>query len=649
MCGIGGFWLRPGAAPLERSRLVAARDRMAHRGPDDRGLVELEGGRVVLAHRRLSVQDLTAAGRQPMRLGARDLWITYNGEVYDFLDQRARLEGRGARFRSRTDTEVVLALYAELGCDVVSALRGMFAFALWDGERKRLLLARDRVGQKPLYYAETKRGLAFASTVAALLELGWVEPRLRDEVLPEYLALGRVGAPDTLLEGVHKLPPGHLLVVDDDGGTRLVRYYEPGFQEEERPDREERLAATLRESVRLRLISDVPVGVTLSGGVDSSLVAALAAERTELQTFTVSFEGEDEVDEAVYARPIAAHLNAQHHDIRVSAADVVAALPEVEAHIDEPHPNLVWLATYFVCRLAREHGVTVLLTGDGGDELFFGYRRWQALLRAYRRFLRPVERLPRPVRGLAARAVHGVVRDEAVRELFRRAARREPVYLGPMFFYPEVLADLLSPYGREVLRAHPPGARLAGLDRPADFRQWVRRVGLQGALVEDFLSRLDRMGMAVSVEGRAPLLDREVVDLALAWPSADLVRDGVGKAPLRRLVMRLFPRRLVERPKMGFCAPTWSWLRHGLHDLAADAVTGLADEIPLFDGARLARWASDPPGDRRDAGRRWALVSLARWWTRIRGAAPPRARPLHPGELAARRPPRCSSTETTAG
>lgn len=624
MCGICGYLLRPGAAPVERARLLRARDLMAHRGPDDSGWVARAQGRLALAHRRLSIQDLSRAGHQPMRLGDRDLWMAYNGEVYNFLELRARLERAGVAFRSRSDTEVVLALYAEMGEEVVGALRGMFAFAIWDGERQRLLLARDRVGKKPLYYTRTERGFAFASTLPALLELGWIEPRLHEEVLPEYLALGRVGAPDTLLRGVSKLPPGHLLVVTDDA-VRAVRYFEPVFAEADAaPDREERLAATLRESVRLRLISDVPVGVTLSGGIDSSLVAALAAERGPLQTFTVAFSGEDRLNEAVHARRIAEWLGADHHEVWLTAEDLAAALPEIEPSIDEPHPNLIWLATWFVCRLAKEHGVTVLLTGDGGDELFFGYSRWQELLRAYRRYLRPVEAMPGPLRGFAARAARGVFRDEAVRELFSRASRRDPVYIGPMFFYPEALEGLLSPHGREVLHAHPPGARVAALDRPRDFRQWVRRVGFSGHLVEDFLSRLDRMGMATSVEGRAPLLDQEVVRLALDWPAADLVEGGAGKAPLRRLVGRLYPKGIIERPKMGFCAPTLSWLRHGLRGLALEALEGLADEIELFDAARLARWVRRPPRNHREAVRLWTLVSLSRWWRRLsRGALKP--------------------------
>ena len=624
MCGICGYLLRPGAAPVDRARVLAARDLMAHRGPDDAGFVECYGGRVVLAHRRLSIQDLSRAGHQPMRLGDRDLWIAYNGEVYNFLDLRAGLERAGVPFRSRTDTEVVLALYAEMGEEVVSALRGMFSFAVWDGERQRLLLVRDRVGKKPLYYARTERGLAFASTLPALLELGWIEPRLNEEVLPEYLALGRVGAPDTLLRGVSKLPPGHLLVVTDDA-VRAVRYFAPEFAEADAPrDRDGRLEKTLRESVRLRLISDVPVGVTLSGGVDSSLVAALAAERMPLQTFTVAFSGEDEVNEAVHARRVADYLGAEHHEVWLQAEDVASALPEIEPHIDEPHPNLIWLATWFVCRLAREHGVTVLLTGDGGDELFFGYRRWQQLLRAYRRYLRPLEAMPGPIRGFAARAARGVFRDEAVRELFQRASRHDPIYWGPMFFYPDALQGLISPHGREVLHAHPPGHRLAGLDRPRDFRQWVRRVGFSGHLVEDFLSRLDRMGMATSVEGRAPLLDQEVVQLALKWPASDLASNGIGKAPLRRLVGSLYPREIIERPKMGFCAPTLSWMRHGLRDLALEAMDGLADEVPFFDAARLARWVREPPTTYRDATRLWTLVSLSRWWRRVQRGHPPR-------------------------
>jgi asparagine synthase (glutamine-hydrolysing) len=625
MCGILGCVLRDGAPPLRPEAVAAARDRMAARGPDDRGLVGLEGGRVVLAHRRLSIHDLSAAGRQPMRHASRPLWLTYNGEVYNFLSLREELGARGAAFRSRTDTEVVLHLYAEMGDDLVTALRGMFAFGLWDGERKRLLLVRDRVGKKPLYYADTERGLAFASTIPALLALGLVEPRLDESRLPEYLALGRVGAPDTLLRGVSKLPPGHLLV-HEGGRTVVRRWFEPRFDEAESPPGDERLAEAVAESVRLRLLSEVPLGVTLSGGVDSSLVAALAAKQSPdpIRTFTVAFD-DQEMDESAHARRVAAHLGAAHHEVRLTAADVEAALPEVEAHVDEPHPNLIWPATWFVCRLAKENGVTVLLTGDGGDELFFGYRRWVALLRAYRRWLRPVEALPGALRGATALAARAVVRDEGSLELLLRASRRAPVYWGPMFFHPASMAAVLSAGGREVLRNHPPDARLRRLREetgPMDFAQWVRRTGLEGHLVEDFLARLDRMGMAVSVEGRAPLLDQEVLALAQRWPLKDLVRDGRGKAPLRRLVGALYPRAIIERPKAGFCAPVKRWLGSGLRALAAEGLEALAADVPLFDRAALARLAAASTQDRRAAARVWTLVALSRWLRRMRAAAP---------------------------
>jgi len=573
---------------------------------------------VLLAHRRLSVLDLSEAGRQPMRHPSRDLWITYNGEVYDFAALRHRLEAKGVAFRSRTDTEVVLALYAEGGDDFVTGLRGMFAFALWDGERKRLLLCRDRVGKKPLYYAETERGLAFASTIPALLGLGWTEPRLRDEVLPEYLAVGCVRAPDTLLQGIHKLPPGHLLC-HQEGETRLVRYYEPVFRTGDAGDRDAALGEALRESVRLRLTSDVPVGVTLSGGVDSSIVAALAAERGPLKTFTVGFRGEEHVSEASHARAVARHLGADHHEVWLTGRDIALALPEIERHVDEPHPNLTWFATYFVCRLARENGVTVVLTGDGGDELFFGYDRWGALLRAYRRWLRPIGSLPGPIRCVAERASRRLVRDEAARELVRRAAAREPIYWGPMFFYPEEIARLLSPRGLELVGTQRVGERWrrqASATQPLDFVNWVRRTGLTGHLVEDFLARLDRMGMAASVEGRAPLLDARVVDLALGWPVSDLA----GKAPLRRFVGTLYPPALIERPKQGFCAPALSWIRGDLWRTCAEELETLAEEIPLLDGDALRERVTSAPANARAASRLWNLVALARWWRRMRAA-----------------------------
>ncbi len=631
MCGILGFALRPGAAPMTRAEVESARDRMAQRGPDDHGVVELDGGRVWLAHRRLSILDLSAAGRQPMRHGGRDLWTTYNGEIYNFAALRAPLTGTGETFRSRTDTEVLLAAYTQLGDGCLGALRGMFAFAIWDGERRRMLLARDRIGKKPLYYAETERGVAFSSTIDALISSGFVEPSLRTAMLPEYLATGHVAAPDTLLEGVFKVPPGGAMEIRDGVITARWRYHETGDVEPDpRPATfDRRLEETLTDAVRLRLVADVPVGITLSGGVDSSLVAGLAARigTVPLRTFTVTFGDDEAFNEGQYARAVADHLGAEHFEVSMTSGLVAERLAEAERFVDEPHPNPIWIATYFVCQLAREQGVPVVLTGDGGDELFFGYSRWTALWRAYRRYLRPMGALPGPLRGLAYAGVRTFVRDEPRRELFRRAASREPIYWGPMLFHRDALSNLMSARGREVLHRRPPVTRSAGWqakDGDASFAESMRRNAIRGHLVEDYLARLDRMGMAVSVEGRAPLLDQEIVKLAMSCPPERMIAGHLGKTPLRRLLAKLFPARLVDRPKMGFGAPLHSWLRGALADVARDSLEGLADELDVFDGDAVERLRNAPAGDLRTAQRAWGLVTLARWWRRMRALAPAR-------------------------
>ncbi len=623
MCGLIGFFTRQSGS-CARAAVLAGRDAMEHRGPDDAGYVSLEDGRVQLAHRRLSIQDLSRAGHQPMRHHTRELWTAYNGEIYNFLELSAELVAQNEAFQSKTDTEVLLALYARHGEQLFPHLRGMFAFAMWDGVEKRMLLARDRIGKKPLYYVHDERGLAFASSLRALVVSGWVDPELHEEVVPEYLALGRVGAPDTLLRGVSKLPPGCLLIADDEGRVVVRRYDTLRFHEtDDAADLDERLHETLRESVALRLVSDVPVGVTLSGGVDSSLVAALIAENgsVPLRTFTVGFRDDGEgLDETTHARTVAEHIGADHHEVWIAPEDVTRTLPEFDRHVDEPHPNLIWMASWFVSRLAKENGVTVVLTGDGGDELFFGYDRWRALHSAYRRWLRPMERMPGVLRGAAWWAVRGLVRDTAARELFRRASQREAIYWGPMFHYPEAQRPLLSRRGRALLAEHSPGHRFENMIE-TDFVQKVRRVGIEGHLVEDFLARLDRMGMAVSVEGRAPLLDQEVVALAASYPVDRLVRDGVGKIPLRDLVGRYYPASIIERPKKGFCAPVLTWMRGPLLDTIREELAALGDEFDLFDRDALQS-EFDAPETRRDANRMWGLVALSRWWRHLRSLRP---------------------------
>jgi len=427
MCGICGVFNLQLNTGLTEFQLKGMNSTMQHRGPDDAGVWLSSDRQVGLANRRLAIIDLSPAGHQPMSNEDGTVWIAYNGEVYNFAALREGLEQAGHRFCSQTDTETLLHLYEGEGDDLVHRLRGMFAFALWDAKRRRLLLARDRVGIKPLYYAVTEGRLLFASEVKALFASGWLRPKLNRGAVLQYLALGYVPPPDTLFEGVRKLEPGHLLVADADG-LHTRRYWDlyqdiitvNGCSTHEWV---ERTLAKLEEAVRIRLVADVPVGVFLSGGIDSSLVAALAARHSSgpVKTFTLGFKDHPEYNELVYARRVADYLGAEAHEILIGADEVRAFFPRFADFQEEPVSNPIWFATYFVSKLARDNGVIVVLSGDGGDELFAGYNRWMEYLRVYERGWRQLRAMPAPVRQLLGGVAQSFLPRDEQREIVRRA------------------------------------------------------------------------------------------------------------------------------------------------------------------------------------------------------------------------------------
>ena len=631
MCGFAAYVHPDGRSP-DTEWLAAAADALAHRGPDDSGF-HVEPG-VGLAFRRLSIVDV-ASGAQPLANEDGTVWITYNGEIYNHLELRRELEERGHRYRTRSDTETIVHAYEEWGEACVERLRGMFALALWDRARRRLFVARDRVGIKPLYYARADGAFVCASEIKALFAFPGITRAVRPAGLVEHLTLRYTAAPATLFEGIEKLEPGHSLTVAAEG-TRRRRYWrlewEPKLEIDDAAALEQ-LEQRLTESVRLRLMSEVPLGALLSGGVDSSLVVALMSRviQRPVRTFSVGFDQPPAAgqiyDERPFARRVARHCGTDHHEIVVTARDLERELPALVWHQDEPVSEPAAIPTYLVSQLARA-SVTVVLTGEGGDELFAGYPKYAAeplarLMSALPAALRDplldggARRLPFAFRRLQVVARSARFRDESERlaAWFAGLAGDERArLLSPQTrCWDHVAADAF----RRVLDD---SAARRPLDRmlDADLRLW---------LPDDLLMKMDKMSMAASIEARVPLLDHPLVEWAARLPDRLKVERLEGKVLLKRLARRLLPREVVDRRKVGFTVPLAPWFRGPLRDLLVDVLlspTALARG--LYEPQVLRGYVEDHLSGRRDRARElWTLLTLELWQRTFVDHAPRRA------------------------
>ncbi len=616
MCGIAGA-LAPGGLgePGEvGARLEAMAATVAHRGPDDRGI--WHDGHAGLAAARLAVVDLSPAGHQPMHDERSQVTVAFNGEVYNFRDLRRQLAAAGHRFHTGTDTEVILQGYAAWGEGVVDRLRGMFAFAIWDGRQRRLLLARDRIGQKPLYYAWHDGMLLFGSEIKAIL--CWPgTARLPDyEAIHHYLALRYVPGPRTAFAAVARLPPAHLLSIDAGGAGRPRRYWArpaaaPAGTGSPEP---QEVLERFDEAVRLRLAADVPVGAFLSGGIDSSSVVAAMAGATAgpVRTFTVGFE-DAALDERPQARLVADRYGTHHTEV-AARADLAALVPALAWHYGEPFADPVAIPTYLLAAEARRH-VTVVLTGDGGDELFFGYRRHAAA-----RLAAALDGVPGPLRAAVARAARrriGAGRGTNA-ERFLAALDRSPAdRYGSWVTYlsPDLQAAL---YDGQL--AGYAAARAAHLFRPwfagpGNAAEQAAAADLDTFLPDDLLVRLDVATMAHGLEARSPFLDHELVELALRLPVAVRLPRLRNKGLFRSLVADRLPAPLMRRPKLGFAMPL-ELRRPADAELVRDALSPAAVRSRgLFRPAAVQRLL-EAHHQGEDFGQQlWTLVMLE-WWFR---------------------------------
>jgi asparagine synthase (glutamine-hydrolysing) len=558
MCGIYGMLGRHPGRPPDRDVLARMGAALAHRGPDGGGVHE--DGPLGMGMRRLSIIDL-ATGDQPIANEDRSVWVVFNGEIYNYRELTADLVARGHRFTTASDTEVLVHLWEEHGPALVGRLRGMFAFALWDARARTLLLARDRLGIKPLYYATTPQGLVFGSELKAILQAPSVARRIDPRALGAYLQYGYVPDPSTILTGVVKLPPAHTVLVRDGRAAAPTRYWDvtSAFRDGGGPADEEAaaeaLAPLLRDAVRSHLVADVPVGAFLSGGVDSTAVVGLMAELTNgrVQTFSVGFDGAPS-SELPYARRVAEWFSTEHHELHVEPGDV-SLLERLLSVLDEPFADSSAIPTYLVSRLARRH-VKVVMSGDGGDEIFAGYDRYVV---DHRR--RHLGRLADAGYAGPLRLLSGMLPDGTPGKnwLYNLSLPRLQRYVDAIAVFPAralpalLDADLAGAAGDGFATALESGGGLDPLSQ-------LQNIDLQTYLPGDILTKVDRMTMAASLEARVPLLDHPLVEFACALPPALRFGRATTKRVLKRLLRGRVPPEVLTRPKQGFDPPLTLWL-----------------------------------------------------------------------------------------
>jgi len=631
MCGLAGIvdWTGVMAPDARRAAVAAMNDRLRHRGPDDEGL--WDDAVATLGQRRLAIIDLSAAGHQPMESACGRFVLTYNGEIYNHRDLVADLEAAGHVFRGHSDTEVLVEAIARWGIDrALERAAGMFAFALWDTEGRELVLARDRLGKKPLYWTSAGGALAFASELSALLLLETTPRRIDRDALCLYLRHACVPAPRTILEGVHKLEPGHVLSFRAHNDADVACFWSvrgiaaDGAADPFEGTVDEALAeldVLVDRAVAQRMIADVPVGVFVSGGIDSSLVAARMAKLAtgKVKSFTIAFD-DGPWNEGPFARAVCEYLGTDHTEFTLPSSAVLDHVGAIAAQFDEPFADASSIPTHLVSRLAREH-VTVALAGDGGDEFFAGYSRYPWILDAQARF----GRWPRSLRAMAAgmmalaplggetgTKVHhyaGLIDARGTDDLYRRlvSAWRDP------------LTGIRE--GRE------PRGLIWDSSLSEDIPDPLARMQAMDAatfLSDDILTKVDRASMAVSLEVRTPLLDHRIAEFAFRLPRWMLLDDGRGKLPLRSLLARDVPADLTERPKQGFSPPVGDWLRGPLRDWA-----GALFAAPRLDGSGVlntravaALWRQHLSGGWHHANALWA-VAMFECWREAHLAAPP--------------------------
>ncbi len=625
MCGILGVASASGF-PIPPETIEKMRDSLAHRGPDDVGLYT--DPFVTLAHRRLSIIDL-GGGHQPMPNPEKTVWVTYNGEIYNFLDVREELKAAGFTFRTNCDTEVIIRAYEKWGPKSVEKLQGIFAYAIWDAPNKRLFVARDRLGIKPMYYAATERWFYFGSEIKAFLADPSFDKTIDASAVDKYFTFGYIPAPDTIFKHVKKLMPGHTILWEN-GRHTIERYwrFEPRPESAHDAEKDEtewldELRDVLRRSVERQLMSDVPLGAFLSGGIDSSLIVRMAAEASKapVKTFTIGFGG-DKMSETPYAKTVAERFKTEHHEFQVTAGRMEEILPKLVWHLDEPFADSSAIPTYYVSKITRQK-VTVALSGDGGDELFAGYTRHQG-----EKISERFRSLPSWVRSGAVAVLNAppVTRNAQLRRLARVLSNAELSFL-TRYHNKELLSQEVD---RRTLYSHSFGATVgngSSIPQLEEILMYTSKVDaidrltvfdLEFYLPNDMLTKVDKMSMASSLEVRVPFLDELVMEIAARIPSSLKLKGYTTKYLLRKLASEVLPAEIFKRKKQGFGIPIQRWFRG---QLTAYAKEMLLDRRTLsreyFDRIALSNLLNEHEIRRFDHGHMIYALIVFELWNRV--------------------------------
>jgi len=620
MCGICGV-VDIAGKPVTEAIVSEMAETLHHRGPDSSGAYA--SGSAGLGQRRLKIIDLSIQADQPMHNEDKSIWIVFNGEIYNFQALTKELKGRGHTFRSASDTEAILHLFEEKGPSCVKDLDGMFAFAIWDQKKKRLLLARDRLGKKPLYYYWDKKLFAFASEIKALLKHPEIKKEIYLPALPLYLTYGYVPTPGTFYRNIFKLPPASFLILEQDGKMQTDKYWDLDLSTLDPPPSEEEAMKRIREllfkAVEKRLISDVPLGAFLSGGVDSSIVVGIMSQimKERVKTFSIGFIGDESYDETRYSKLVAEKFNTDHTEFKVkpSAFELVEKLLW---HHDEPYGDSSAIPTYIVSKLTREH-VTVALNGDGGDELFAGYMRFFAGILS--------EKIPPVLNRLGLALLRLIPFKESQRGIFSRAKRfLEASSLSPVerqvrmvsYFYGDALSGLIR---REF----------AHLIDPEEISQSVREclekgdgwsplsrflyLNMKTYLLDDLLVKMDRMSMANSLEARSPFLDKDLIGYVASLPDTMKLRGWRTKYILKKAFSDILPMEVQTRGKMGFGVPLGAWFRTELRDYIHDALLSASSCVKEYlNQDRIREIIEEHEAMKRDYGLPlWSILQLELW------------------------------------
>jgi asparagine synthase (glutamine-hydrolysing) len=628
MCGItGAMSFTNSRFSITENYIARMRDTMTHRGPDGAGTWVSSDARVGLGHRRLSIIDLSESAAQPMCNEDRSIWVTFNGEIYNHAEIRKELN-QIARHRWKTDhsdTEVIVHAFEEWGIDCINRFRGMFAIGLWDARKRELWLIRDRIGIKPVYYSLHHGRLTFASEIKALLKDPDQSRKVNEEAFYHYLSFLTTPAPETLFEGINKVEPGTWLRISENGRIQKHRYWDvwdhtSPLTNVSDAEIAERVLSELKTAVKLRKISDVPVGVFLSGGIDSSTNAALFSEGEgrPVRTFSIGYDQEygSYPSELRFARLMAETVGAEHHERLLAESDLLDFLPEMVRLQDEPIGDPVCFPVYYVSKLARDNGVIVCQVGEGADELFWGYPQWKIMLRLQQYNDVP---FPRLLKTLGLASLKALGKDESLPyEMLRRGVEGNPVFWGGSEAFTETTKKrILSPRLKKQF-AHltswdalsPIQERFAAKAWEKSHLNWMTHLDLNLRLPELLLMRVDKMSMGVSLEARVPFLDHRFVELAMSIPEAVKTRRGILKYVLKKAVRGVIPDELIDRKKQGFGVPVSEWFMAKLGTYVRQELAEFCRETDILDAKKVL----DMLNHKENGTKAWYLLNFVLWW-----------------------------------